>query len=108
MHSHSHLFIPTTKKDVKYCKICSSLSYKGIFSKNLSIKSNNRFNVDPLKMKFKPISSVCNYKLINHIKYLENKNRAILKIKFLVNCFGLKSMIFYKSICLMNQIFFWK
>ena len=106
MHSHSHLFIPTTKKDVQYCKICSSLSYKGIFSKSLSIKSNNRFNVDPLKMKFKPISSVCNYKLINHIKYLENKNRAILKIKFLVNCFGLKSMIFYKSICLMNQIFF--
>ena len=47
MHSHSHLFIPTTKKDVEYCKICSSLSYKGIFSKNLSIKSNNRFNVDP-------------------------------------------------------------
>ena len=106
MNSHSHLFIPTNKKEVKYCKICSSLSYKGILSKNLSIENNNRFNVDPLKMKFKPIKSVCDYKLINHVKYLENKNKAILKIKFLVKSFGLKSMIFYKSICLMNQIFF--
>ena len=106
MNSHSHLFIPNTKKEVKYCKICSSLSYKGIFSKNLSFKNDNRFNVDPLKMKFKPISSVCNYKQINHVKYLENKNKAILKIQFLVKSFGLKSMIFYKSICLMNQIFF--
>lgn len=106
MNSHSHIFIPTTKKEVKYCKICSSLSYKGISSKNFSIRSNNRLNVDPLKMKFKPISSVCNYNLINNIKYLENKNRAILKIKFLVKNFGLKSMIFYKSLCLINQIFF--
>ena len=105
MNSHTHLFLPTTKKEVKYCKICSSLSYKGIFSKNLPIKSYNRFNVDPLQIKFKPFSSICNYKLINHIKYLENKNRAILKIKFLVKIFGLKSMIFYKSICLLNQIF---
>ena len=56
-------------------------------------------------MKFKPIVLVSDYSLPNHLKYLVYKNKAFLKIRFLVNTFGLKSMIFYKSICFMNQIF---
>lgn len=105
MYSHSHIFIPSTKKEVSFCKICSILSYKGKASQILPIKSYNRFNIDPLKMKFKPIITVSNYKLLNHLKYLKFKNKGYLKIQFLVNTFGLKSMIFYKSICYLNRIF---
>ena len=102
---HSHIFVPSTKKDICYCKICSQLSYKGKICQTLPITNYNRFNVDPLKIKFRPISAVTNYKLESHIKYLENKSKGISKIKFLTNNFGLKSMILYKSISFMNQIY---
>ena len=99
---HSHIFLPSTKKDVFYCKICNKLSYKDILCQNLPICHNyNRFNLDPLTLKFKPISN----KVQNKIKYLELKYKGISKIEFLTKNFGLKSMIFYKSICFMNKIF---
>ena len=105
MHTHSHIFIPSIKKDVCYCKICSKLSYKGKESQTLSFKLNNSFNLDPLTLKFNPISTVANYKLPNHILYLEYKNKGISKILYLTNIFGLKSMIYFKSISFMNKIF---
>ena len=105
MQSHSHIFIPSTKKDVAYCSICSKLSYKGVQSISLPLKSHRRFNIDPLSMKYKPITAVCNYKLPNNIKFIENKIKAILKIKYLTINFGLNSMIYYKAINLVNQIF---
>ena len=103
---HSHIFLPSSKKDVYYCKICNKLSYKDILCQNLSICHNyNRFNLDPLKLKFKPISYNYDDKVQNKIKYLEFKYKGISKIEFLTKNFGLKSMIFYKSICFMNKIF---
>ena len=105
MEPHSHIFIPSTKKEVSFCKTCSILSYKEKAAQILPIKAYSRFNIDPLTMKFKPISLVTDYTLPNHLEFLEYKNKAYLKIRFLVNTFGLKSMIFYKSICFLNQIF---
>ena len=105
MQAHSHIFIPTTKKDVSYCSICSKLSYKGIQSNNLSLKSSIRFNLDPLTMKFKPIASICNLKSENNIKYIKSKIKTITKLKYLTIKFGLKSMFFYKALNLVNQIF---
>lgn len=102
---HSHEFIQSTKKDVFFCKTCSKISYKGIISQALSIKYLNIFNNDPLKLKFRPILTTVNYKSANNLKYLEIKNQIITKIKYLCNNFGLKSMIFYKSINFINQIF---
>jgi hypothetical protein len=103
---HSHIFLPSTKKDVFYCKICNKLSYKDILCQNLPICHNyNRFNIDPLTLKFKPISYNYDNKVQNKIKYLELKYKGISKIEFLTKNFGLKSMIFYKSICFMNKIF---
>ena len=102
---HSHILIPSTKKDICYCKICSKLSYKGIMSKELHINFIHKFDIDPLKFKFKPISVVANYKSLNHIKYLESKKIGINKIKYLVDTFGFNSMVLYKSINFMNQIF---
>ena len=103
---HSHIFLPSNKKDVFYCKICNKLSYKDILCQNLPICHNyNRFNLDPLTLKFKPISYNYDDKVQNKIKYLEFKYKGISKIEFLTKNFGLKSMIFYKSICFMNKIF---
>ena len=103
---HSHIFLPSSKKDVYYCKICNKLSYKDILCQNLPICHNyNRFNLDPLTLKFKPISYNYDDKVQNKIKYLELKYKGISKIEFLTKNFGLKSMIFYKSICFMNKIF---
>ena len=102
---HSHEFIQSTKKDVFFCKACSKISYKGIISQTLPIRCLNIFNNDPLKLKFRPISTTVNYKSANHLNYLEIKNQIISKIKYLCNNFGLKSMILHKSINFINQIF---
>ena len=105
MNSHSHIFMPSKKKDLCYCKICYKLSYKGKICQSLPFNDENRFGLDPLTLKFKPIISISNYKLPENIKYLEYKNKGISKIKYLINNFGLKSMIYFKSISFMNQIF---
>ena len=102
---HSHIFTPSIKKDIYYCKICSKLSYKDNYCQELPIKSTYNYNMDPLTFKFKPVSVVANYQCQNHIKYLESKKIGISKIKHLVHNFGLKSMILYRAINFMNQIF---
>jgi hypothetical protein len=102
---HSHIFVPSIKKEVSYCKKCSILSYRGNISQEMPIKMYNKFDIDPLKLKFKPVSITANYNLEFHRRYLESKIIGINKIKYLVNNFGLKSMVYYKSINFMNQIF---
>jgi hypothetical protein len=102
---HSHIFAPSVKKDIYYCKICCKLSYKDNYCQELPFNSSYKYDIDPLTFKFKPVSIVANYKCENHIKYLESKKIGITKIKNLVHNFGLKSMIFYKAINFMNQIF---
>ena len=64
---HSHIFIPSTKKDICYCKACKKLSYKGITSQDFSFNFFKRFDIEPLKLKFKPITVVANYKSLEHI-----------------------------------------
>ena len=102
---HPHTFISSTKKDVSFCKVCSKLCYKGNISKELPLKLSNKFDMDPLKLKFKPFSVVTNYNSANNIKYLESKIIGISKVQDLVKRFGLKSMIYFKSINCINQIF---
>ena len=102
---HDHIFIPSLKKDISYCKICQLISYKGIICQSLPIKYHLKFNMDPLSLKFTPFSCVANKKSVYHLKYLENKKRGMAKINFLIKNFGLKSMIFYKALCLLDQIF---
>ena len=105
MNAHTHIFIPAGKEEVYYCQKCYKLSYKGIIAKTFPINDNNKFNINPLKLKFKPISYNCNFNSQNNLQFLEYKNKGISKIKFLVNSFGLNEMIFYKSICFLNKIF---
>ena len=102
---NSHLLIQSSKEDICYCKKCGKLSYKGKIGQNLPFNCLNTFNIDPLKLKYRPITSIANYNISNHIKYLECKNKGISTIKSLTNNFGLKSMILYKAINFMNQIY---
>ena len=102
---HEHIFIPSSKKDINYCKMCQKLAYKGIVSQSIPIDFKNKLHNDPLLYKYIPFSYIANFKSDNHIKYLGNKRLGIFQINYLINTFGLKSMIFYKSICLMDQIY---
>lgn len=101
---HNHKFAQSSKKDICYCITCQNLSYKGTLSKSLLINSVN-FNIDPLKLKFIPFSTENKNKMESHTKYLENRRTGISKIYNLINTFGIKSMIFYKAICLMDHIY---
>ena len=102
---HSHIFQPTSKKDICYCKICNKLSYKGRICQSLPIDTFPKFYIDPFKLKYKPMNTMANYNLENHQKYLEHKIIGISKIKYLTTTFGLKSMIFFKAVNFMNQIY---
>ena len=101
----THIFIPSSKKDILYCKKCQKLSYKGVISQSLQINFEIKLNMDPLTLKFVPFSKVTNYNLDNHVKYIQNKNIGISNIIYLINRFGLNSMILYKAISLMDQIY---
>lgn len=105
MNEHSHIFVASSKRDISYCKICQKLLYKGIISQSIPINFNYTFNNDPLECKFIPFSYVVNLESENHKKYLENKKIGVLNINNLVTNFGLKAMILYKSICLMDEIY---
>ena len=102
---HSHIFQPTSKKDICYCKICNKLSYNGSICQSLPIDTFPKFDIDPFKLKYKPMNAVANYNLENHQKYLEHKRIGISKIRYLTNTFGLKSMVFFKAVNFMNQIY---
>ena len=101
----THIFIPSSKRDILYCKKCQKLSYKGVISQSLQINFDIKLNMDPLTLKFVPFSKVTNYNLDNHVKYIQNKNIGISNIIYLINRFGLNSMILYKAISLMDQIY---
>ena len=73
---HNHIFIPSSKKDICYCKICQQLSYKGIPSQSLPLKNNSKFSIDPLNFKFKPFSSI---KISSIQKYWYIKNKLFNK-----------------------------
>ena len=101
----SHIFIPSSKQGIFYCKRCQKLSYKGIISQSLAFKFNIKLNMDPLTLKLVPFTKITNYKLDNHIAYIKNKTKGISNIIYLINHFGLNSMILYKAINLMDQIY---
>lgn len=103
----SHHFLPSIKKGVSYCTVCGCLSYKNILSKNIFSHSNNpnKFNIDPLIVKYNPISLNLDISLKSHETYLKFRQKGISKIYFLSNKFELGEYIISKSIGLMDQIY---
>ena len=52
----SHEFKESIKSDVKYCITCGCLSYKNIPGKRISSNNFNIMRIDPLILKYSPVS----------------------------------------------------
>ena len=102
-----HKFIPSIKKGVSYCSHCGCLSYLNIPSKNIMASYNNQniIKLDPLVIKYKPITLNLDFSLFSHINYIKNRQKGLSKIYFLSNNFNIEKMIIHKSIGLMDQIY---
>lgn len=103
----SHYFLQSTKQDVSYCSFCGCLKYKNTPSKNIfSIDNNyNILNIDPLIVKYKPISLNLDTSLIAHENYLKFRQRGLTKIYSLSNNFNLGKNIIFKAIGAMDEIY---
>ena len=102
----SHNFLPSIKKGISYCSYCGCLSYKNIPSKKSHTSKNRRImDIDPLILKYKPISFNIDFSLVSHKNYLNDRKKGLSKIYFLSNYFKLDRMIKYKAIGLMDQIY---
>lgn len=61
--------------------------------------------IDPLILKYKPISLKIDFSLESHKNYMNGRNKGLSKIYYLSNNFKLGRMIKYKAIGLMDQIY---
>ena len=101
----SHEFKDSIKSDVKYCINCGCLSYKNILSKNISLPNDNILQMDPLTLKYKPISLKINPTSIYHINYIAHRKIGLLKIYEISKRFNLIKVITFKAIGLMDKIY---
>ena len=101
----SHKFIDTIKSDVKYCINCSCLSYRNIPTKGILFKNFNIIKIDPLILKYRPISLKLKLSSISHINYIAHRKIGLLKIYEISKKFDLAKVIIFKSIGLMDKIF---
>ena len=62
-------------------------------------------NLDPLVIKYKPISLNIDFSLTSHINYIKFRQKGLSKIYFISNNFNIEKMIQYKAIGFMDQIF---
>lgn len=102
----SHNFLPSIKKGVSYCSFCGCLSYKNIPSKKSHTSKIQRIiDIDPLILKYKPISLKIDFSLESHKNYMNDREKGLSKIFYLSNNFKLDRMSKYKAIGLMDQIY---
>ena len=101
----SHEFKNSIKSDVKYCIICGCLSYKNLPSKSISSTNFNVMRIDPLLLKYTPVSLKFNPNSMNHINYIAHRKFGVLKIYEISNRFELAKVITFKAIGLMDKIF---
>lgn len=101
----SHKFLPSSKKNVYYCYNCGCLSYENIPSKNTPSDNRNILKIDPLSIKYQPISLNLDLTLSSHQNYINLREKGLSKIYFLSNNFNIEKTIIYKAIGLMDLIF---
>ena len=102
----SHKFLPSIKEGVSYCLECGCLSYNNIVSKHIiENKNQNIMKIDPLLIRYNPISLKFDPSLISHKKYIENRMKGLSKIYYLSKKFNLEKKYIYKAIGLTDQIY---
>lgn len=102
-----HKFIPSIKKGVSYCSECGCLSYHNIPSQNIMVFNSNQniIKLDPLVIKYKPISLNIDFSIMSHTNYIKNRQKGLSQIYFLSSKFNIEKMIIHKAIGLMDQIY---
>ena len=101
----SHKFKNSIKADVKFCICCGCLSYKNIPSKNVSGTNRNPLEIDPLSLKYRPISLKLNLSSIYHLNYIAHRKFGLLKIYEISKRYDLEQTITFKAIGLMDKIY---
>ena len=101
----SHEFKDSIKSGIKYCVHCGCLSYKNVPSKTISITNYNIFKMDPLILKYRPISLKINPTSIYHANYIAHRKIGLLKIYEISKKFDLIKTITFKAIGLMDKIY---
>ena len=102
-----HNFLPSIKKGINYCTNCGCLSYNNNPSQNIGCITNNLniMKIDPLTIRYKPISLKIDFSLLSHKAYITYRQKGLSKINYLTSNYNLSNMIKYKSIGLMDQIY---
>ena len=101
----SHEFKESIKSDVKYCITCGCLSYKNIPGKRISSNNFNIMRIDPLILKYSPVSLKFNPSSMYHINYIAHRKFGVLKIFEISKRFELSKVITFKAIGLMDKIY---
>ena len=101
----SHEFKDSIKSEVKYCIYCGCLSYKNIPSKTILLTDFNILKMDPLILKYRPISLKINQSSINHLNYIAHRKLGLLKIYEICKRFELVNVIKNKAIGLMDKLY---
>ena len=101
----SHEFKESIKSDVKYCITCGCLSYKNIPGKRISSDNFNIMRIDPLILKYSPVSLKFNPSSMYHINYIAHRKFGVLKIFEISKRFELSKVITFKAIGLMDKIY---
>ena len=101
----SHEYKDSIKSDIKYCINCGCLSYKNILAKNINLADINTMKLDPLILKYRPISLKLNFSSIYHMNYIAHRKFGLLKIYDISKRFNLPKSITFKAIGLMDKIY---
>ena len=101
----SHEFKDSIKSDVKYCVNCGCLSYKNIPSKTIRSENCDILKMDPLILRYRPISLKINPTSIYHANYIAHRKIGLLKIYEISKRFDLIKVITFKAIGLMDKIY---
>ncbi len=100
-----HMYKKTRKKDVSYCCICGSLSYKNNPSLTFQINNNYEFGFDPLLLKFKYSKKTIDYSNNLEIQYISIRYIGINHIKKLSTFFSISKTLIHKAINYLDQIY---
>ena len=101
----NHSFKKGSKKNVSYCTICGTLSYKEIPSLSVPSLTKTTISVDPLLLKYKPFQFKIDNSNNNINCYLNMRRKCINFIKMQSNFFSIPNNLVYKAINYLDYIY---
>ena len=103
---HEHRYQQSIKEGIQYCKLCGALAFNSEPGQVIpSLNALADMNIDPLRLKFHPATTVVDYRNQDNINYLRKRNLGLQRIKKLMDEYHLKRLVYYKAISFMNRIY---